>query len=554
MKQFAKIGAFMMAAVLVLSMFLSVCPLNAYAVEEDEILYQQDFSGDTSDLGCFTVEDGVARPVNDGTGNAVWTYTFPEGMAVESNNYELSFDVRLGQTTNNTNIFVHFLDLACGPGGNSYMSLEGNGAWVCNCTTVGGWATTGTGSPTNYLHGSMIEESVTLMQEEFVHVRYVHYNGIIEVWVNDVRYVVQSLKNIGNNVWSERYSISENPISGFMFHFQGITAEDPSFYFDNVVLKEIKDLDDITYTETVSAEESVSKIFNKEITGARLGMEAYSITAEYTIKNAVEDAETVAMELCGLNGLTGTNSNGDNYVVTFAAKVENGSIIPSLNWYDNGLKNHTANAIEFTGEKITMNVEVSGTKLVCSINGNVVIEGEFVKDFGMYKGDFQALSLLNSANIVWTAVEYTDAEESIAEVTVKGDKSVAATGEEITFTATYKPEDLAPTTIEWRVNGVTVEGASELTYVMTQAEAGTYKVSCVIDGVESANSFVVVKAASTPDNTEPNNQKPDNDQNQSQDQNQNQNENNGTWIIVVVAAVAVVAVVVVVVVLKKRKA
>lgn len=546
MKNFAKFGAFVMAAVMVLSIFFGISPVNVRAAEDDSILYTQDFSGDVSELGCFTVEDGVARPVNDGTGNAVWVYTFPEGMAVESNNYELSFDVRLGQTANNTNIFVHFLDLAGGPGGNSYMSLEGNGAWVCNCTTVGGWATTGTGSPTNYLHGSMIEESVTLMQEEFVHVRYVHYNGIIEVWVNDVRYVVQSLKNIGNNAWSERYSVSENPISGFMFHFQGITAEDPSFYFDNVVLKEIKDLDDITYTETVSAEESVSKIFNKEITGARLGMEAYSITAEYTIKNAVEGAETVAMELCGLNGLTGTNSSGDNYTVTFSAKVENGSIIPSLNWYDTGVKEHKANAIEFTGDKITMNVEVSGTKLICSINGTVVIEGEFVKGFGMYKGDFQTLSLVNSENIVWTAVEYTDAAESIAEVAVKGDKSVAATGEEVTFTATYKPEDLAPTTIEWRVNGVTVEGASELTYVMKQAEAGTYKVSCVIDGVESANCFVVIKEAETPNENDQDTQTPDD--------NQGQNENDGTWIIIaVIAAVVVVAVVVVVIISKKRK-
>lgn len=548
MKHFARFGALVVAVATVLSIFLGVGPVNACAAEDDSILYTQDFSGDTSDLGCFTVEDGVARPVNDGTGNAVWTYTFPEGMAVESNNYELSFDVRLGETANSTNFFVHFLDLAGGPGGNSYMSLEGNGAWVCNCTTVGGWATTGTGSPTNYLHGSMIEESVNLMQEEFTHVRYVHYNGIIEIWINDVRYVVQSLKNIGNNAWSERYSVSEGTISGFMFHFMGITSEDPSFYFDDVVLKEIKDLDDITYTETVSTEESVNKIFNNEISGARLGREAYTITAEYTVKNTVEGAETVAMELCGLNGLTGTDSSGDNYTVTFSAKVENGSIIPSLNWYDTGVKEHKANAIELTGDKITMKVEVSGTKLICSINGTVVIEGEFVKDFGMYKGDFQTLSLVNSENIVWTSVEYTDAAESIAEVTVKGDKSVASTGEEITFTATYKPEDLEPSTIEWHVNGVKVEGADELTYVMTQAEAGTYKVSCVIDGVESANCFVVIKEAETPDD--------DNQNAQTPDDNQGQNENNDTWIIIaVIAAVVVVAAVVVAVVIisKKRK-
>jgi hypothetical protein len=143
-------------------------------------------------------------------------------------------------------------------------------------------------------------------------------------------------------------------------------------------------------------------------------------------------------------------------------------------------------------------------------------------------------------------VEYTDAAESIAEVTVKGDKSVAATGEEVTFTATYKPEDLAPTTIEWRVNGVAVEGASELTYVMKQAEAGTYKVSCVIDGVESANCFVVIKEAETPNENDQGTQTPDD--------NQGQNENNDTWIIIaVIAAVVVVAVVVVVIISKKRK-
>lgn len=550
MKNFAKFGAIVMAATLILSIFLGIGPVNAHAAEEDNILYTQDFSGDVSELGCFTVEDGVARPINDGTGNAVWLYSFPEGMAVESNNYELSFDVRLGQTANNTNIFVHFLDLAGGPGGNTYMSLEGNGAWVCNCTSVGGWATTGTGSPTNYLHGSMIEESVNLMQDEFVRVRYVHYNGIIEIWVNDVRYVVQSLKNIGNNVWSERYSVSENAITGFMFHFSGITADDPSFYFDNVVLKEIKDLEDITYTATVSAEESVSKVFNNEIASERLGREAYAITAEYTIKNTFEGAETIAMELCGLNGLTGTNSSGDNYTVTFNAKVENGSIIPSLTWYDTGIKEYKANAIEFTGEKIVLKAEVSGTKLICSINDTVVIEGEFIKTFAMYKGDFQALSLVNSDNIVWTAVEYTDAAESIAEVSVKGDKSVAATGEEVKFTATYKPEDLEPTTIEWRVNGTKVEGASELTYVMTQSAAGTYKVSCVIDGVESPNCFVVVKEANAPENNETDTQQPDNNQ----DQNQEQNDNNSTWIIIAVAVVVVAAAIVAVIIIKKRKA
>ena len=495
-----KIGALISIAAMGFGVISGAYPivrgLAATADEGEKIIFSEDFSDDPS-IGGLSVNDGLARPMPGSDGNALFEYRFKDGEAVASNNYELSFDLRMDKIENNTNLYVHFIDLAGGNGGNTYMSLEGNGAWVCNCTTVGGYATTGTGTPTNYLHGSIVEESVELTGETFRHVRYIHYNGILEVWIDDVRYIVQSLKNIGNNVWDQRKEIIESPIAGFLFHFAGVSVSEPAYYLDNVTLKEIKEPEDVTYIETAEAEESQSKVFGNEITGARLGKESYYVSAEYTIKNPSESAETVKMELCGLNGLADADADGDNYTVTLSAKVKDGKAYPSVEWYDGGLKSKAGTEIDVTGEKFVIKAEVSGPRLLYSINDTVVLKGEFKGDFGMYKGDLQTLALKNSADIVWTSVTYGKGETVVSSVSVTADKRVATVGETVTFTATYSPEEITPTTIEWKVNGSVVEGADGLIYALTGSETGTYKVSCMIDGVESASSFVAYKAADT---------------------------------------------------------
>ena len=494
-----KVSALAASAVMALGLVATAIPTiqrTAEAATEETVVYEQDFSSNPTDLNGLSVTDGVARPAPGNDGNAVWEYRFADGEAVPSNNYELSFDVRMDATTNNTYMFVHFLELA-GGNGHVYMSIEQNGAWVCECTTLGGAATTGTGAPTNWLHGSIAQTSPQIINDEYLHVRYVHYNGIIEVWIDDVRYLVQSLQNIGNNVWGERKAIPENPIDGFMFHFQGVSAADPAYYLDNVVMKEIEELEDITYTETVEASESQSKIFGNEIATAQLGKNSYSVTAEYEVASMPTTPETAKIELCGLNGLAPSSANGDNYTVTFVAELCNGEIIPMLNWFDGGLKNYTATAIPFTGEELVLKTEVLGPKLVCSINGEVVIEGDFVKTFGIYKGDLQVVSLVNSTNMAWTSILYEEGEEVVYEVSLESSQRVATKGEEITFTATYLPENVVPASIVWYVNDQVVAGETGLTYAMTQSETGTYKVVCVIDGVESNSNFVVVKDQTT---------------------------------------------------------
>lgn len=466
----------------------------------DNIVWSEDFEGDVSGYeNYFTIENGVARPKLDAGGNMPFMYTLPEEKKLASNNYEVSFDLKLDALTGKKFVlYVHFLGLTSGE--NAYFSIEEDGTWGAISSTAGANMTSGPGAPTGYKDGSVMNEAVNLL--EFVHIRMVHYEGILELWANDMRWCVSSLSALGNDKWSARKSFTEQPVNGFTFHFH-MKNGDPSLSaaIDNIVIKEALPASKTGYSESVDVEQSQSKVFGNEISGNLLGQSAYTVSASYSVADMAADApeEEIAIELAGLNALVGKNvGTGDHYSVDFVAKLNSDGIIPEIRWMDLGeVKKITGDKVLPSGDIIDLAVEIGGDNMNFYIDGQSVLLKSFRDDLAMNKGPLQVVSIVNSASAVWTEMEYSFDGPVVERVELSSDSTTATVGQIVTFTASVEPDSVEYKTVKWYVNDQEVFGQIDLVYEFTATESGTFKVKCEIDGVPSSNRFIVVKKTET---------------------------------------------------------
>lgn len=87
-------------------------------------------------------------------------------------------------------------------------------------------------------------------------------------------------------------------------------------------------------------------------------------------------------------------------------------------------------------------------------------------------------------------------------VNVSASKVTAEVGETVVLSATVAPYNAEPKSIKWFVNGEEVD-CTTLSYSFTAEEAGTYSITCEIDGVTSEAKVITVTAAQTGEDPKP---------------------------------------------------
>ena len=468
----------------------------AEAADEENILWTEDFSSSNSDFdGLLEVENGVAHPIASANSETVlYRYLTSEEM-VPSNNYSLSFDLQLNDTSETTYFFVHFLG-ATSTGSSIYFSLEQNGTWSCICAVDGGSATTGPGAPTNHRDGSIVQRSVDFVNK-YAHVEFTHYETIFEIYINGERYISQSLNNIGNNNWASRNAYSEGTINGVLFHWWQINQYKPRCYtIDNIVWKEIKKpTTNPSYSVDVGVGYSSNKVFGDEVCGNMLGCSSYSVETTFTKKTDVMGDQKCMVELCGLNGLANKESNGDNYAVQFGIKFASGRAYPCITWWDNGQKEKLADPLAINAESYRIKVLVLSQTFQFFVNDQLIFDLSFQNDLFIYKGPLQILATTNCSAYKWTHFAYQKEADVLESVKVESSANAVFVGETVTFTATYEPKDIECNEIKWKVNDVVVLNNNTTTLVYKAETVGILKVVCEIDGVSSSTCYVNVKKA-----------------------------------------------------------
>lgn len=118
-------------------------------------------------------------------------------------------------------------------------------------------------------------------------------------------------------------------------------------------------------------------------------------------------------------------------------------------------------------------------------------------------------------------------------VNISASKVTAEVGETVVLTATVAPYNAEPKSIKWFVNGEEVD-CTTLSYSFTAQEAGSYSITCEIDGVTSEAKVITVTAAQTGEDPKP-------------------SGNNPGLVIGIVAGAAVVLAAGLFIILKKRK-
>lgn len=468
----------------------------AGALDEENILWTEDFSSTNSDYdGLLEVENGVAHPIASANSETVlYRYLASEEM-VPSNNYSLSFDLQLNDTSETTYFFVHFLG-ATSTGSSIYFSLEQNGTWSCICAVDGGSATTGPGAPTDYKDGSIVQSNVDFVGK-YARIEFTHYNTIFEIYINGVRYITQSLNNIGNNKWASRNSYSEGTINGVLFHWWQINQYKPRCYtIDNIVWKEIrKPIVAPSYSADQEVGQSTNKVFGDEVCGNMLGCSSYSVETTFTKKTNAIGEQKCSVDLCGLNGLASKESNGDNYTVQFGVKFSSGRAYPCIMWCDNGQKEKLGEPLATNAASYNIIILVLSQTFQFSINDELIFELSFEKDLFIYKGPLQVLGITNCSAYKWTHFAYQKEADVLETVKVTASSSAVFVGDTVTFTATYKPEDISYEELKWKINDVVVQNNNTTTLVYKTETEGILKVICEIDGVSSSTCYVNVKKA-----------------------------------------------------------
>lgn len=463
-------------------------PATKVSAEETSVLWEEDFESDKPEYASiFEVDSGVAYPRGP---ESLLTHNFTAGEMVESNNYRVSFDLQLLHTKTETFFYIHFLG-ATSSGSSIFLSIERNGQWSCIVGLEGGSITTGEGTPTDYGDGSYIAESIDFLGK-YVHIEVVHFNTVFELYANGRRMISQSLMNIGNNVWDRRVSYNEGTITGLLFHWNGMSQSERTFAFDNVKVVEEKENPNLGYEQTVDAEQSVSKVFHDEITANTLAVPSFIAEATFTPIGSISEPERVNLEFVGLNGLLGLPGSLDKISVRFGLEISTTGVTPYIEYYDNGLKEHTFNLIsEDITKPITIKVAISGQQAVLYVNDKTIETLDFTQDIYIYKGVAQCVALNNSANFVWTKIKLSIEFDVIEEVFVTASASVVNVGETVLFSATYKPSNVQPKSIIWSVNGTKID-AEGLGISLTMDAPGLMKIRCEIDGIRSENCYVNV--------------------------------------------------------------
>ena len=546
--------------------------------EEPEVLYSEDFSGDTMPAGwnaTFTLQDGKA------VYNAAdpWaTVPIPSTAWVESNNYDISFDLHY-DSSNISYFHLCHLDGSAADR-NIFLALVNGGEFwrLANFGDFDIYDNSGDDQGCNYI----LPELRAKMKDTSIRVRFLILDDVIEVHADDRRLIAVPMAAFGNNRYSSRRSIVKGILDGFAINFECAAN---ACWIDNFVMKEAKYGDSYFF----HANEETAGTYYLPLTYENLYHNSFTMKADFMVhRSLVTDGSVHAYPRFGLimNQIIPqtdlsepTNSiNAQNYLDREFQTPWVGGISPTTgNWSGQGGDYAAANyedtrytqTVDVIGDRIIFTVktnqegdhqvskfETSFTalgltkgKLLTALVGNSYTNVSNIEFFG-YEGNygikgfmennryFVGQNVMASAKVfgdttgaegfVWkldgVATEQTGLEFNAGSAIAAGEHTLVygnstVSSEELKFevlenmiTISADKEEMYPidtatisavvegaiasADVRWKVNNVQVQGAEGPELVLSDLEAGEYKIVAFVNDVVSNELTLTVKAPS----------------------------------------------------------
>ena len=416
--------------------------------EEPEVLYSEDFSGDTMPTGWnagFTLQDGKA------VFNAATTWIaapIPSTAFVESNNYDISFDLHYNSSAES---YFHLFHLdGSASDHNIYLALVAGGTYwrLANYETCDIYDNSGDDQGCNYI----LPELLTAMKEDSIRVRFVILDDVIEVWANSRRLIAVPMAAFGNNRYSSRRALVKGVLDGFGIDCRAAAGE---MTIDNFVMKEAKKGDSYYF----HADEVGGAGMTLPLTYENLYHNNFTAKADFVVhRTLVEDGEVHGYPRIGLimnqiipqvDLADPSNSiNAQNYLDREFQTPWVGGVSPTTgNW--SGANGSTYTQANYEDVRYTETVNVIGDTITLETKANKEGEHQTVKietsftDLGLTKGKLLSVVIgnhyTNASNIEFFGYEgnyairaaaqkdrYFAGQNVIADAKIYGDASGAA--------------------------------------------------------------------------------------------------------------------------------
>lgn len=457
----------MLLSVLVCVLSLSILLVDGApsdtAHAEDNVVVSQKFDGDSVPEGWEDVIESV------GDGWALLKQGFRNipvdaSKLVASNNYEVSFDIKADEVFADDVFFFSFVGLGGELGQNIYWKANNNGMYWCISDSAGYHPIYNNSGD---MHGGRDGSGVNLTEKHTV--KFVHFKGYVELWIDGTCRAVSHLSNLGNNNYDSRVALEEGTITGFSMDSR------TNLRIANFVVKEA--VGGSTSYARHTDDTNVSSVYALPLAAQNLYNGNFRIRAHFAVENDTLSNYYPSVNVFGLNNSTGTEKNGNHYAVTFQAYADGTYFTPQIfaKKPDTNWASASGEAAIVTKEDgVDVSVEVYGDKINYYVNGTLAISTSFT-ELGITKGHAQYINVQSGGGgMYWTDISYDGFDkETSAVVTV--DKTRAKVGETLTFTA----DPFGATTDEqffWYIDGVK-QSDSGLTLVRDNLDSGKHIVT-----------------------------------------------------------------------------
>ncbi len=457
--------------ILVITMALMTNHQNLTVKASENVLFSEDFESELPEdyRDYFTVENGVGVIKAD-----AHTFNFSQ---VESNNYSLEFDMKLKYTST---LYVHFVGLNGNDNTNIYLKEEAAGEYWSMNDFTGHSVYNNSGD----LHGGLDYRKVDLINE-FAKVRFVHFEGYVELWLNGTRRAVTHLSNFGNNNYSTRTTIEEGTITSIMLH-----AEQPdAVMIDNLVIKEAP-YEETTYSITNEYVQPDSAIM-LPISAQNLYQDNFKVETTWRVLDTTKTNYYPTIKLMGLNASL-TSQNQREYAVNIQGYADRTYLTPQVMAQiegDNPWTGPSGSAYDFNGlETITYRVEVYGDNIDFYFNDQLAIQTTFTL-MGIKKGHLQYIVIRsNNGGVAWEDFKYTGFDKTTG-LEITSDKERIRLGDTVTLKASVFGEKTND--YNWYVDNELVEN-SDTTLALNNLTAGTHHIVYKNESVTSNEVSVEV--------------------------------------------------------------
>ncbi len=357
--------------------------------EEPDVLYSEDFSGDTIPEGWgdrFTLQDGKAVY----NGSDTWcSIPIPSAAFVESNNYDISFDLHYNSSAETYFHLVHLDGSAADR--NIFLALVAGGTYwrLANFGDCDIYDNSGDDQGCNYV----LPELLNAMKDDSIKVRFVILDDVIEVYANTRRLIAVPMAAFGNNRYSSRRALVKGVLDGFAIDCRASAGE---MIIDNFVMKEAKHGNSY-YSHP---EEVGGAGMTLPLTYENLYHNSFTMEADFLVfQNLVKDGSIHAYPRFGLimNQIISqvtlsepTNSiNAQQYLDREFQTAWVGGISPTTgNWSGAGANGPTQGNYDDTWYHQT--VSVLGDRIVFETRGNSTGDLQYQK----FETSFTALGLV----------------------------------------------------------------------------------------------------------------------------------------------------------------